>query len=64
MQQIFESRKMENGIVVFWMEGNDMKYESYNYLELQDQGINALDLLNRPRSYRVDTAAHTLTVKK
>jgi hypothetical protein len=64
MHEIVESRKMENGIVVFWMEGNDMKYESFNYQELQDMKINALDLLDRARSYRVDPAAHTVIVKK
>lgn len=64
MHEIVESRKMENGIVVFWMEGDDIKYESFNYQELQNMGINALDLLNRPRSYRADTEAHTITTKK
>ena len=64
MHEIVESRKMENGIVVFWMEGNDMKYESFNYQELQDANINALDLLKRPRSYRIDPAAHKIIVKK
>lgn len=55
---------MENGIVVFWEINADMKYESFNYQELQDMGINALDLLDRPTSYRIDTDKHTIAVKK
>jgi hypothetical protein len=64
MQQIINSKKMENGIVIFWEKGGDLLYESFNYQELQDMGINALDLLDRPESYRIDTGAHTLAVKK
>jgi hypothetical protein len=64
MHQIVRSRKMENGIVVFWENGNDTLYESFNYQELQDMGINALDLLGRPKFYRIDTDAHMLIVKK
>jgi hypothetical protein len=64
MYEVAMSRKMENGIVVFWMERNDTRYESFNYQELQDAGINALDLLDRPKSYRVDPAAHKIIVKK
>ncbi|MFA5253188.1 MAG: hypothetical protein WC367_00790 [Methanoregula sp.] len=64
MYQIAMSRKMENGIVVFWEERGDMKYESFNYQELHDANINALDLLDRPTSYRVDPGAHNIVVKK
>lgn len=64
MYEVGMSRKMENGIVVFWLERNDTRYESFNYQELQDAGINALDLLDRPKSYRVDPATHTIIVKK
>jgi hypothetical protein len=55
---------MENGIVVFWMEKEEKKYESFNYSELIDMKINALDLLERPKSYKVDAAGHKLIVKK
>ncbi|MDO9035695.1 MAG: hypothetical protein Q7U51_10875 [Methanoregula sp.] len=58
------SKKMENGIVVFWSERGEKKNESFNYGELVDMKINALDLLERPKSYKVDTAAHRLIVKK
>jgi len=64
MQDIVSSKKMENGIVVFWMEKGDKKDESFNYEELVDMKINALDLLDRPMSYRVDPAAHKILSKK
>jgi len=55
---------MENGIVVFFDEKGEKKYESFNYAELVDMRINALDLLDRPKSYKVDTAAHVIIVNK
>ena len=50
MQTVVSSKKMENGIVVFWEEKGVMKSESFNYKELVDMKINALDLLERPLS--------------
>ena len=64
MQDIVSSKKMENGIVVFWNEKGEKKDESFNYQELVDMKINALDLIDRPKSYKVDKAAHRLIVKK
>lgn len=64
MHDIISSKKMENGIVVFWDEKGEKKYESFNYQELVDMKINALDLLDRPKSYKVDKDAHKLMVKK
>lgn len=61
---IVSSKKMENGIVVFWTEGTEMKHESFNYQELLDLKINALDLLDRPGWYRVDRDAHRIVSKK
>ncbi|RPI40576.1 MAG: hypothetical protein EHM53_01315 [Methanoregulaceae archaeon] len=64
MHDIISSKKMENGIVVFWEEKGEKKYESFNYQELIDMKINALDLLGTPKSYKVDKAAHKLIVKR
>jgi len=64
MHDIASSRKMENGIVVFWNEGDEKKYESFNYAELIDMKINALDLLKDPKAYRVDKEAHLITPVK
>jgi hypothetical protein len=64
MKDILSSKKMENGIVVFFDEKGEKKYESFNYAELVDMRINALDLLDRPKSYKVDTAAHMIIINK
>jgi len=42
----------------------EKKYESFNYGELVDMKINALDLLDRPMSYRIDPAAYKILSKK
>lgn len=64
MQDIVSSKKMENGIVVFWEEKGVKKNESFNYAELVDMKINALDLLDRPKSYKLDMAARKIVVQK
>ncbi len=64
MHDIVSSKKMENGIVVFWDGKGEKKYESFNYSELIDMKVNALDLLARPKSYKIDMDAHTLVSKK
>ncbi|HVP95979.1 hypothetical protein [Methanoregula sp.] len=64
MHDIVSSKKMENGIVVFWEENSEKVNESFNYSELIDMKINALDLLDRPKSYKVDPKAHTLVARK
>jgi len=64
MQDILSSKRMENGIVVFWEEEGSKKNESFNYSELIDMKINALDLLDRPKSYKVDKATHLIVSQK
>jgi hypothetical protein len=51
---------MENGIVVFWEVDGSKKFESFNYEELIDMKINALDLLDHPKVYKVDADAHKI----
>ena len=64
MQDIISSKKMENGIVVVWNEDSEKKYDSFNYSELIDMKINALDLLASPRAYKVDKEGHKIIMKK
>ena len=64
MHDVASTKKMENGVVVFWDEAGGKKFESFNYSELIDMKINALDLLERPKSYNVDKDAHTVVSKK
>jgi hypothetical protein len=63
MHDIISSRKMENGIVVFWEEKGESKYESFNYQEMIDMKVNASDLLNQPNLYKIDKSAHTIVSK-
>ncbi len=64
MHDILSTKRMENGIVVFWDEKGEKNNESFNYSELIDMRINALDLLDRPKSYKVDEAAHLIVSQK
>ncbi len=63
MNDITSSKKMENGIVVFWDEQGTRKFESFNYGELIDMKINALDLLEHPKYYKVDGNAHKIVAR-
>jgi hypothetical protein len=64
MYDIIKSRKMENGVAVYYNEGGQEKFESFNYSELIDLRINALDLLDDPKNYSVDKTGHKLIMKK
>ena len=64
MYDITRTRKMENGVAVYFKEGGNEKFESFNYSELIDLKINALDLLQDPKNYAVDPKAHRLMMKK
>ena len=55
---------MENGIAVYYKVGTGEKFESFNYSELIDLKINALDLLQDPKNYAVDTEKHRIVMKK
>jgi hypothetical protein len=64
MYDIVSSKKMENGIAVYWMEKGTKKFDSFNYAELIDLKINAADLLLHPASYRIDVQGHRLASAK
>ncbi len=64
MKDIVKTRKMENGVAVYYMEGNEIKQESFNYSELIDLKINALDLLKDSKAYQVDLEKHRVAMKK
>lgn len=60
MQQITSSKKYQNGIQVFWADAGKDLHDFFSYEDLVDQKINALDLLNNPRIYRVNVVAHKI----
>lgn len=60
MKEITGTKKMANGIVVFWDEKGDSVYELYDYQRLIDMKINALDLMQNTRLYQIDDTAHRI----
>ncbi|HOX34392.1 MAG TPA: hypothetical protein P5217_03125 [Methanoregulaceae archaeon] len=60
MQKIEKTKKLENGVRVFWNEENRLAQDFYSYEELIDMKINAFDLLKNPGIYRVDRAVHRI----
>ena len=54
MEKIESSRKFQNGIQVLWTEKGEERSAFFSYEELVDRKINALDLLDNPKNYRVD----------
>ncbi len=64
MQTILNVKKMENGIAVYYDEGGETKFESFNFSELVDMKINALDLLKDYKNYTVDAKTHAIAMNK
>jgi len=60
MQQITGSKKYQNGIQVFWSDAEREIHDFFSYEELVDLKINALDLLNNPRLYRINATGHKI----
>jgi hypothetical protein len=63
MKDIVTTRKMENGVACYHGT-TGQEFESFTYSELIDMKINALDLLDDPKNYAVDTEKHMLVMKK
>lgn len=60
MNQLTTSKKYQNGIRVFWTEGTRDFNDFFSYEDLVEQKVNALDLLNKPRLYRINAAGHQI----
>ena len=60
MQQITGSKKYPDGIRVFWSDAEHEVGDFFSFDDLVEQKINALDLLNNPRLYRVNTTSHKI----
>jgi uncharacterized protein YndB with AHSA1/START domain len=60
MQHITGTKKYPNGVRVFWTDAGTDRNDFFSYEDLVDQKINALDLLNNPRIYAVNVAAHKI----
>ena len=60
MIQITSSKKYQNGIQVFWKEEGKENNDFFPYEELIDMKINALDILDNPKIYRIDPKKHSI----
>jgi len=54
MFDIVTTKRMPDGIVVFWLDEEGKKFEAFGFSNLIDLKINALDLLNNPQNYGID----------
>jgi len=64
MKDIVTTRRMENGVALYYEEGMEKQFESFTYDELIDMKINALDVLNDPKNYAIDLNTHKVIMKK
>lgn len=55
MEPIVGSNRQERGVEVYWMEEDERKSDLFTFAELIDMRINALDLLDNPHLYYIDT---------
>ena len=55
MEQLSGSRQRTEGIEVSWLEKDTEKQAIFSYQEIIDMKINAIDLLENPRFYLIDT---------
>lgn len=63
MKEIITGVKRDDGIIVVWQDGKDMKSSFFEYSELIDTKINALDLLDHPKMYLFDPEKNLIKMK-
>ncbi|HVN73039.1 MAG TPA: hypothetical protein VMT44_00425 [Methanoregula sp.] len=63
MFDIVTTKRMPDGIVVFWLDDEGKKFEAFGYSNLIDMKVNALDLLNHPGNYAIDAEEKVLVQK-
>ncbi|HXX55956.1 MAG TPA: hypothetical protein VEI81_07655 [Methanoregula sp.] len=63
MFDIVTTKRMPDGIVVFWLDDEGKKFEAFGYSNLIDMKVNALDLLNHPGNYAIDAEDRKLVQK-
>ena len=63
MFDIVTTKRMPDGIVVFWLDDDGKKFEAFGFSNLIDMKINALDLLNNPGNYSIDADEKMLVMR-
>lgn len=64
MEDVQKAIKLQNGLQVIYFVKDRSEEDHFNYVELVDQRINALDLLDHPDDYQVDPEKHLIVPKK
>ena len=64
MEKIVMAKKMENGVALYYGPVASRAFESFNYSELIDLRINALDLLENPQGYLFDKETRKVIMSK
>jgi len=61
MFTIVTTKRMPDGVVVFWLDDEGKKFEAFGFSDLIDMKVNALDLMNNPQNYEIDADEKKLT---
>ena len=64
MQELINSTKTDDGIVVVWNESGQIKDRSFTYQELLEMKIDAGDLLARPMLYKIEVELNKFVLKR
>ncbi len=63
MKEIITGVKRNDGIITVWQDGKEMKSTFFEYSDLIDMKINALDLLEHPKMYLFDSDKNQIVMK-
>jgi hypothetical protein len=63
MKEIITGVKRNDGIITVWQDGKEMKSSFFEYSDLIDMKINALDLLDHPKMYLFDPDKNLIVMK-
>lgn len=64
MEDIVSSKKADNGVIVVWKEGGQVRDRTFTYQELSDMKIDADDLLGRPILYKITMELNKFLLKR
>ena len=54
MYQLSGSKRLADGVNVFWMEGGEEQNLFLTFSQMVDMKLNALDILDHPKNYQID----------
>jgi hypothetical protein len=54
MYQLSGSKRLADGVNVFWMEGGEEQNLYLTFSQMVDMKLNALDILDHPKNYQID----------